>query len=116
LRINKVRNKFEKEVDAQLRRSKVPYKYEAEKIPYILNGIYIPDFILRTSLGKVYIECKGYFRPEDKKKLKAVKRQHPEIDLRLLFYSYKPQYIKWCIKHGFKYAVQTIPKEWYLGL
>lgn len=76
----------------------------------------MPDFILSTELGKVYVECKGYLRPEDKRKLCAVKRQHPEIDLRLLFYAENKKNIKWAIKNNFRYAIEYIPKDWYYGL
>lgn len=62
------------------------------------------------------MECKGYLRPEDKRKLIAVKKQHPEMDLRLLFYSENKKNIKWAIKNGFKYAIEKIPKEWFHGM
>lgn len=109
------RNKFEKKIEKQLRRAKVSFKYESEKIPYVVAYHYIPDFIITTHTGKLYIECKGYFRPEHKVKMKAVKKQHPELDIRIVFYSERPQYIKWAEKHGFKYAIGKIPKEWLLG-
>lgn len=111
-----MRNKFEERINRQLKRSKIKYGYETERIPYVLAGHYIPDFIISTQLGKIYVECKGYLRPEDKRKLVAVKKQRPEIDLRLLFYAERPQYIKWCLKHGFKYAIEKIPREWLHGL
>ena len=128
--MNKTKNKFESRINRSLKRSlvnkvdvdgnvvasKVIFKYEGERIPYVLAGHYTPDFILTTPLGKIYIECKGYFRPEDKRKLAAVKRQHPELDIRILFYAAKEQYIKWATKHGFRYAVEKIPKEWLNGL
>lgn len=115
-----MRNKFELRINRQLKRSKIPYGYEVERIPYVLARHYQPDFILTTELGKVYIECKGYLRTEDKAKLKAVKQQHPEMDLRILFYgdrtSREKDQIRWATKNGFRYAVHSIPKEWLLGL
>lgn len=114
--MNKTKNRFEQRVYTQLKRSKLPFKYETERIPYILARHYLPDFIIDTPLGKVYVECKGYFRAEDKAKLKAVKKQHPEIDLRIVFYKENKQYISWCIKNGFKYAIEKVPKEWLKGL
>lgn len=111
-----LKNKFEKRIYAQLKRSKVSFKYESEKIPYVLAGHYIPDFVLVTSTGKVYIETKGYLRPEHKRKMVAVKKQHPEIDLRILFYSPKKKDIKWAERIGIKYAFEKIPKEWLNGL
>lgn len=112
----KTRNKFEQKIERQLKRNKVRFKYEAEHIPYVLAGHYIPDFVLETPTGKIYLETKGYFRPEAKRKMLAVKKQHPELDIRILFYSHRPQYIKWAERHGFKWAVEKIPEDWLIGL
>jgi len=106
------RNKFEQRIYLQLKKSNLSFKYESEKIPYVLAGHYIPDFIILTSLGKIYIEAKGYFRPEAKRKMVAVKRQHPELDIRLVFYSASKTNVRFAERHGFKYAIETIPKEW----
>ena len=110
------RNKFEIRINRQLKRSKLEYGYEVERLPYILAGHYIPDFVIHTERGKVYVECKGYLRPEDKRKLVAVKKQHPECDLRILFYADNPKQIRWATKNGFKYAIHKIPREWLDGL
>lgn len=110
------RNKFEKRIELQLKKSKVPFKYEAERIPYVLARHYIPDFIIQTPLGLVYVEAKGYLRPEHKAKMVAVKKQHPRVDLRILFYSYNKKYAKWAIKNGFRFAFEKIPEEWLKGL
>lgn len=108
------RNKFEDKIEEQLRLAKCKYKYEEEKIPYVLARHYIPDFIITTATGKIYIECKGYLRPEHKAKMVAVKRQHPEMDLRIVFYTLKEKDIKWATRHGFKFAISDIPEEWFL--
>lgn len=110
-----MRNKFEKRIAQQLEKAKARFKYESCRIPYVIAGHYIPDFIIDTRTGKLYIECKGYFRPEAKRKLLAVKRAHPEIDLRILFYASSKQNIKWAERNGFKYAFEKIPKEWLDG-
>jgi len=106
------RNKFEQRIYLQLKKSKLSFKYESEKIPYVLAGHYIPDFIIHTRLGKIYIEAKGYFRPEAKRKMVAVRRQHPELDIRLVFYSASKSNVRFAERYGFKYAIETIPKEW----
>ena len=111
-----VRNKFETRIYQQLKNAKVPFKYESERIPYVIASHYIPDFILSTRLGKVYVEAKGYLRPEHKRKMVAVKRQHPELDIRILFYSRNKNFIKWAEKNGFRYAIEKIPTEWLDGL
>lgn len=108
------RNKFELRIEKQIKKSKLSYRYEGEKIPYVIAGHYIPDFILTTPLGKIYLETKGHFRPEAKRKMAAVRRQHPELDIRLVFYSRKPKDIRWAEKHGFQYAIGEIPKDWLI--
>lgn len=117
----KTRNEFEKKLERQLRRSRVHFKYESERITYILAGYYLPDFVIDTVLGKIYIEAKGYFRPEHKRKMVAVKKQHPELDIRIVFYcppttKQGKKYEAWAIRHGFRYSFETIPKDWLLGL
>lgn len=79
---------------------------------YTYSGHYTPDFVLTTKLGKIYIEAKGYFRPEDKRKIVAVKRCNPHLDIRLVFYSHNKTNVRWAEKYGFPYAIQDIPKEW----
>lgn len=111
----KLRNNFEKEISRQLSRAKIKFKYESIRVPYVLARHYIPDFAIDTPNGVVYIETKGHLRREDKAKLVAVKKQHPEMDLRILFYASNKQYIKWAEKNGFKYAISRIPKEWFDG-
>jgi predicted nuclease of restriction endonuclease-like RecB superfamily len=113
---SKTRNKFENRTEIWLKHRKVDFEYESERIPYVLEGNYLPDFCIKTKRGKLYIECKGYLRPEDKRKLRAVKRQHPELDIRILFYGEKTkrekEQIKWAMKNNFPYSVETIPREW----
>ena len=110
--MRKTRNKFEKRLHTQLKRSKVDFKYEPEKIAYVLSGHYIPDFVLTTPAGKIYIEAKGHFRPEAKRKMVAVKKLHPAMDIRIVFYSFKSKDIRWAEKNGFPYAIGKIPEEW----
>jgi len=110
--MRKTRNKFEQKLHLQLKKSLVEFKYEPEKIPYILSGHYIPDFVLYGKLGKVYIEAKGHFRPEAKRKMVAVKKMHPAMDIRIVFYSFKAKDIRWAEKNGFPYSIATIPTDW----
>lgn len=112
----KTRNKFEEAVRKQLRRTKILFKYESEHIPYYIASHYIPDFILYTVLGKIYVECKGYLRPEDKRKLVAVKKLNPHLDIRILFYAHSEKNIRWANRQGFRWAIEKIPDEWIKGL
>jgi predicted nuclease of restriction endonuclease-like RecB superfamily len=114
--LNKTRNKFETRIHTFLKEANVKVKYESEKIPYVIAGHYIPDFVIETKLGKIYIETKGHFRPEAKRKMVAVKKANPSLDIRIVFYSLKKEYIRWAERHGFRYAVGDIPEDWIKGL
>lgn len=116
--MKRLRNKFEKRINRQLRsltrKVGASYDYETEKIPYIIASHYIPDFVIKLPDGdKIYIECKGYLRPEDKRKLVAVKKSHPTKDIRILFYRLVRASIKWAERHSFPYAVDVVPREWF---
>lgn len=119
----RVRNSFEQRVHKALKKDKprgAVIKYESERLPYIVFKDYIPDFIVYLSSGhKIYVEAKGYLRPSDRTKMIAVKKAHPDLDIRFffavdnkLYKNAKSRYSDWCIKHGFPYAVGTIPKDW----
>lgn len=104
------RNKFEKAGYSFLTKKKAKFEYETKRLPYVIEGYYVPDFILLDT--DIYIEFKGHFRPEAKRKMVAVKKMHPNLDIRFVFYSYRKEYCKWCEKHGFPYAIGSIPNEW----
>ena len=109
------RNNFEESVYKKLRRSKVAFEYEAERVKYTIASVYVPDFvIIREDNTKLYIETKGYLRPEDKRKLVAVKKCNPEIDLRILFQVHNLKYIRWAERNKIPWAVGKIPKEWFI--
>ncbi len=86
--------------------------YETVKIPYVIEGNYIPDFILTSDTKTIYLETKGHFRPEAKRKMVAVKKLHPHLDIRIVFYSSKRSDIRWAERHKFPYAIGEVPQEW----
>lgn len=110
------KNEFERDLRRQLRRAKVTFKYEGRKIPYVIAGHYSPDFTVTVPNGEIIIEGKGHFRPEDKRKMVAVKKCNPQLDIRIVFYANNLVNARWCKKHGFKYAIKKIPKEWLEGM
>ena len=59
--------------------------YESIKIPYHIemNANYTPDWIMPSQC--ILIEAKGEFRMEDRNKMLILKRQYPDLDIRLLF-------------------------------
>ena len=98
----------------------VKYEYESTKVPYVIQHIYTPDFLLPNG---IYLECKGYWEPEDRRKIKNVKEQHPELDLRMVFQApynkiskgSKTTYAKWCERHDIKWtSFHNIPIDWFL--
>lgn len=95
-------------------------EYEQHKIKYTkpaTNHTYTPDFRLPNG---IFIETKGRFVAEDRKKHILIKDQHPELDIRFVFQNSKNKirkgsnttYADWCEKYGFKYADKTIPETW----
>ena len=110
----KLKNKFEQKIDRQLKKAGVSYAYEGEKLPYYFTGHYIPDFVVVTPRGKIYIEAKGYFRPEHKRKMAAIRKLYPFLDIRIVFYSLNKKNTRWAEKYNFTYAIGQIPKEWLI--
>ena len=116
----KFRSKLEESVASLLQGLGVSYQYESEKLSYTIQHYYTPDFILPNY---VYLETKGYWSPEDRRKVLAVKRDNPGIDLRMVFQSpynkisksSKTTYAKWCDKHEIPWtAYHEIPLEWLI--
>ncbi len=116
----KFRYKLEESVASLLQGLGVSYQYESEKLSYTIQHYYTPDFILPNY---VYLETKGYWSPEDRRKVLAVKRDNPGIDLRMVFQSpynkisksSKTTYAKWCDKHEIPWtAYHEIPLEWLI--
>ena len=112
------RSELEEKVSDLLCELNIDYEYEPTRIPYEIQHNYSPDFLLPNG---VYLECKGYWDSIDRRKVKNVVEQHPEIDLRMVFQApynkiskkSKTTYAKWCDKHGIKWcAFHTIPIEW----
>ena len=96
----------------------VKYDYEPTQVPYQIQHMYTPDFLLPNG---IFLETKGYWDAEDRRKMKAVKEQHPELDIRMVFQSpynkiskkSKTTYAKWCDKHDIPWTSFTnIPIDW----
>ena len=125
--MNKYRNGFERKTGESLEKSKVKFNFEKTKIDYTVSGVYLVDFDVATKSGKtIYIETKGNGRSFDhaaRRKMIAVKHQHPELDVRIVFYndgkigpkrkdgSFMRQ-SDWAKKYGYKFSIREIPQEW----
>ena len=78
---------------------------------------YTVDFELPN---EVFLETKGRFVAKDRSKMLAVKKQHPNLDVRMVFMrdnviaegKAKLNYSEWCNKNGIPYCIKDIPDSW----
>ena len=114
----KYRSNLEKNIADLLEGLGVSFMYESEKLSYTIEHNYTPDFVLPNY---TYLEAKGYWAAEDRRKILNVKKSNPEIDLRMVFQSpyntiskkSKTTYAQWCERHDIPWSsYQDIPIEW----
>lgn len=129
------RSLLEKRFNAHLKKLKLPFLYEAIKIPYIIPAKkqnYIPDFIVTKKKlltqadiqDIVIIETKGRLTARDAKKMVLVKENNPGIDIRFVFpvnsiyHKGKKgrdgghyRYSDWCEDNGFQYWIGEEPPK-----
>ena len=114
------RSGFEHKVADQLNEQKIKFKYETTVIDYIkpqTEHTYTIDFTLPNG---ILVETKGRWVAEDRKKHLLIKKQHPNLDIRIVFMSGKTKirkgskttYGDFCDKHGIVWAEKEIPKDW----
>ena len=77
-----LRSGLEDRLSKHLDKLNIPYLYECSKYSYVTESKYTPDFFLPNG---VIIEAKGFFKPSDRRKMLAVKNQHPDLDIRFVF-------------------------------
>ena len=116
----KFRSKLEEKVADLLEGLGISYEYETEKLSYTIEHNYTPDFVLPNY---TYLETKGYWDPADRRKVLAVKKANPEIDLRMVFQApyntiskkSKTTYAMWCEKHDIPWtSYHNIPLDWLI--
>ena len=116
----KFRSKFEESIANLLEGLGVSYEYESTKVPYTIQHNYNPDFALPNH---VYLEAKGYWDPKDRRKVLAVKRDNPALDLRMVFQApfnkiskkSKTTYAQWCERHDIPWtSYHDIPLDWLI--
>ena len=117
---SKFRSGLEKQVADLLSELGVSYEYESKKISYVIQHHYTPDFILPNH---VILECKGYWDAADRRKIKTIKKDNPDIDLRMVFQApfntiskkSKTTYAQWCDNLGIPWTSFTnIPLDWLI--
>lgn len=134
-----VRSKFENTVLTALVSRGVSVEYEADVLTYsstvrsaecadcgsenvVQNRKYTPDFkITRSNKSVLYIEAKGFFKSEDRSKMRSVLKSNPTADIRMLFMrngkiaGSELRYSEWCEKYGIQYHIGwEVPESWLL--
>jgi len=112
----KFRSGLELHIARDLDKSTKEYLYEQEKFPYTVERTYLADFVLPNG---IVIEAKGWFKSADQRKMRNLKEQYPDRDIRFVFQRLESKVQgstmtcrKWCERYGFLYAEGYIPKEW----
>lgn len=89
------------------------------RVEYTISHVYRPDFVAPDG---TLVEVKGYFPGDERSKFKALKKQHPELDIVLVFCdpnekiseTSRTTYKDWALKNGFKaYGMHDFPGEKY---
>lgn len=113
------RSGFEQRVLEAAADAGAAFEYEPASIPYAHHVLrrYLPDAVLANG---IVLELKGRFTAADRTKMLLVKRQHPTLDIRIVFQNAnaklnktsKTTYAKWAEANGFPYSHQIIPAAW----
>ncbi|CAJ70662.1 endonuclease [Yersinia phage Berlin] len=98
----------------------VKAEYEMWRVPYVVpasNHHYTPDILLPNG---IFVETKGLWESDDRKKHLLIREQYPDLDIRLVFSSSRTKiykgsptsYAEFCEKHGILFADKLIPVAW----
>jgi len=106
---SKYRNKFEQSIGEGLGPT---WAYEPFKIDYTVHRTYTPDFVYTINgMFNLYVEAKGYFRPGDRQKYKAIRDSLVEGEL-IFFLQYPDKKVQkgatltmsgWCDKEDIRW-------------
>ena len=127
------RSGFELALSKVLKANGIKFKYEPDVLPYyqpvrggkcnhchhkdvVKRRAYTPDF----KVGLLYLEAKGKLTSAERTKFKAVKDNHPSLDIRFVFMRDNKirkgstvTYMDWAKQEGFPCCVgPNLPKEW----
>jgi len=82
-----IRSKMEANICRHYKLTEIEYNYEPKEFEFKAikrgNRYYKPDFYL--PIIDLWVECKGWFRPGDKTKLRRFKKYYPEEFSKLQF-------------------------------
>ena len=113
------RSKFEAGIATSLKKRGQPFTYEGLTLLYRIESSYCPDFILENG---IIVEAKGVFDAADRRKMLAVRDQHPDLDIRLCFQNARVKlskakrsltYGQWADRHDFIWTEGFIPSTWF---
>lgn len=116
------RSGFEKRIWENAKKARKPIEYEPQspRIHYIIPYWYLPDFVLPNG---IIVEAKGYLRPRDRTKMRKVRENNPDLDIRFLFQNANMKltksrnsemYWQWAERLGFQWAEgDHIPLTWW---
>lgn len=101
-------------------------EYEPERLPYVIESDYIPDFVITKRDGtKIYIEAKGLgklggFDDLARRKMSIIRTTYPELDIRIVFQKdgvlkrgMKMRASDWALKNNYPCAFGAIPEGWF---
>lgn len=97
---------------ALLKRNGIPFKYEEDTLTYqYAPQKYTADFQIAQGNTKILLEYKGKLDGPTRKKMRAVKKSNPDVDLRIVFekpnnklyHGSKMRYWQWAERYGFKW-------------
>ena len=112
------RSTLEERVSDLLCELGVKYEYEDRHIPHQIQHHYIPDFHLANG---IFLETKGYWPSNERRKVKNIIEQNPHLDIRMVFQNEhnriskksRTTYAMWCDRHNIKYcSFKNIPIDW----
>lgn len=106
---DKFKSGLERRFAELLLRNGVSAEYEVDRIPFIRQAHYTPDWKVSNNL---YVETKGYFSPRNRGDLLSFREQHPDIEIFLVFSApqnkltskSKTTYAEWADRHGFRWS------------
>lgn len=116
------RSGLEERVAKDLAERGIGYRYEEITGEYLVPARvsrYTPDFVLWNG---IVIETKGRWVTSDRKKIRLIRTQFPDLDFRMVFSNSrsriskqsKTTYADFCKKLGIPFADKLIPEEWLL--
>jgi hypothetical protein len=129
------RSKFEDTIAEDLDERGIKYTYETWSYEYdeplrknlarcsecgsrslLRTGWYTPDFFLENG---TIIETKGRFTAADRRKMVAIQRGHPNLDIKMLFMRDNKihkrsdtYYSDWCMENNYDFSIGEVKEEW----